>query len=126
MIRAKDDVVVEELVPGALLHHAAQQLAQGQLLFGTEHAEHFFVCGNRVADHRGRDSTAFASQVGPQNPPMLRILFSFHQTAAFERGERELNPLRTDQQSSGKFGAGQAGFVRQLAQHPDLRRATTA
>jgi len=87
-------MVIEQLMAGALFHHAAQQFAQGPLLVGAEHAEHLLVRGNRFVDHRPRDITAFAGEVGPQNAPVLRVLLAFHQTAAFERGERELNPLR--------------------------------
>jgi len=57
-------------------------------------------------------------EVCPQNAPVLRILFSFHQAAAFERGESELNSLRADQQSPGQFGPGQAGFVGELRSTP--------
>ena len=113
-------MVIEQLMAGAFFHHAAQEVAQGLLFFGTEYAEHFLVRGNCVVDDRGRDITAFAGEVGLQNAPVLGVLFSLHQAAAFQRSESELNTLRTDQQPSGEFGAGQAGFVGELAQHADL------
>ena len=71
-------MVAEQLMAGALFDDAAQQFAQGLLLFGTEYAEHLVVCGDRVVDDSGRDVTAFAGEVGLQNPPVLRVLFSFH------------------------------------------------
>ena len=54
------DMVVEQLMPGALLDHSAQQVAQGPLLFGAEYTEDLLVRGNCIVDDGGRDVSSLA------------------------------------------------------------------
>jgi hypothetical protein len=78
------------------------------------------VRSNRVV-HDGRgDLSTPVGQEGLQDAAVLGILLALHETTLLQGGQRELHALGADEQAARQFGARQAGFVRQLAQHADL------
>ena len=88
-------MVFVQLVTGALLDNARQQLTQGFLLGLGQHAEDLVVRGDRVADDGFSHLAALVGEERLQNSAVLGILLALHEPAPFQCGQRELHSLRS-------------------------------
>jgi len=103
-----------------LADETLEQTSERPLLLGGQHSKEPVL--DRVCVGKGAldDATPLGGQRVPDGPAVVRIRRSPHQTAAFERCDRELRGLRRAEKLPGEIGPGQPRVLREPVQDAQL------